>query len=932
MSAPLQVPSLEGGQDGTELAQQILRQERERAQKLLDIAAVMLVAINERGEIRLLNRKGAAILGYKEGELLGKNWFDTCLPEQIREQVREVFNQLLTGEVVPLESYENPILTRSGEERIIAWHNTLLKDGEGHVIGTLSSGEDITDRKRTEEARRASEELYRTLVETSPDAVVLTDLSGKIQMANRQAVSMYGYEHPEQVLGSNVYDHIAIEDRARSIHETRKMLKIGSIRNIEYISLRRDGSRFPVEISAAPILDAKGHPMGFIGVTRDISVRRQAENAIQALIKGTAVVGEAFFRSLVFELAMALQVRYAFIGRLMAFRSNHIQTVALCVGGKIVENIEYDLTGTPCETVVGKTLCFYPRDLQTIFPKDSLLVDMQAQSYLGIPLFNTRREPIGLIAVVDDHPMQESELAKNLLTIFAARAGAELERLQAEENYRNIVENVSEGIFQTTPQGKFITANPALARILGYASPKELMSEVQDIPGQLYVDVHQRQDWQKSLEEKPLLQGLEIELYRKDGTKIWVSENVHAVSNFRGNLLYYEGTLVDISERKRSEALIHNLLEETERRLKYVQALRDIDVAITSSLDLSMTLNILLDQAVSQLNVNAAAVLLLNPYNQTLTYAAGRGFRTTAVQHTRLRLGEGYAGRAAFDRETIRVPDLRSDPDGSSLLSMMEGEDFVTYYGTPLVAKGQVKGVLEIFHRVPLAPNEEWLNFLETLAQQAAIALDNASLFTDLQRSNAELTLAYDATIEGWSRALDLRDRETEGHTERVADMTERLAFMIGVSDADLVHIRRGALLHDIGKMGVPDNILHKNSSLSEAEWAIMRQHPQYAYDLLLPITYLRPALDIPYCHHEKWDGSGYPRGLKGEQIPLAARIFAIADVWDAITSDRPYRPAWTRDAALAHVRSQSGLYFDPRIVDIFLKLMSQETVPVRRR
>jgi HD-GYP domain-containing protein (c-di-GMP phosphodiesterase class II) len=193
-------------------------------------------------------------------------------------------------------------------------------------------------------------------------------------------------------------------------------------------------------------------------------------------------------------------------------------------------------------------------------------------------------------------------------------------------------------------------------------------------------------------------------------------------------------------------------------------------------------------------------------------------------------------------------------------------------------------------------------------------------MFTGLQRSNMDLTFAYDTTIEGWSRALDLRDKETEGHSQRVTSMTVDLARAMGVGESELVHLRRGALLHDIGKMGVPDSILLKPGPLTEEEWTSMRRHPQHAYDLLSPIVYLHLSLDIPYAHHEKWDGSGYPLGLKGEQIPLAARIFAVADVYDALLSDRPYRPAWTRERTLAYIAAQSGIYFDPQVVKTFLR------------
>ena len=189
-----------------------------------------------------------------------------------------------------------------------------------------------------------------------------------------------------------------------------------------------------------------------------------------------------------------------------------------------------------------------------------------------------------------------------------------------------------------------------------------------------------------------------------------------------------------------------------------------------------------------------------------------------------------------------------------------------------------------------------------------------------LREANAQLLSAYEATIESLSHALDLRDRETEGHSRRVTELTVRLAQALNLSEQEIMHMRRGALLHDVGKIGIPDSILHKPDTLTEEEWAIMRKHPQFAYDMLSPIEYLRPALDIPYSHHEKWDGSGYPRGLKGEEIPMVARLFAIADVWDAVTSDRPYRGAWTEEEAFAYIREQAGQHFDPQVVNLFFE------------
>jgi response regulator RpfG family c-di-GMP phosphodiesterase len=370
------------------------------------------------------------------------------------------------------------------------------------------------------------------------------------------------------------------------------------------------------------------------------------------------------------------------------------------------------------------------------------------------------------------------------------------------------------------------------------------------------------------------------------------------------------------------------LLEQSMKQIDRLSSLRTIDLAISNSLDMRISLNTVLEQVVTQLEVDAACVLLMRADINRLEYSIGRGFRTHAITSTSLRPGEGLAGQALLDKKIVHAKDVHAPGTQFVRHNLLADEDFVSYFGVPLISKGEVKGVLEIFNRSPLRVDMDWLNFLDSLSWQTAIAIDNALLFEKIQRSNFDLEMAYNATIEGWSHALDLRDKETEGHTQRVTEMTENLARLIGVNGSQLANIRRGSLLHDIGKMGVPDNILHKPGPLTDDEWEIMRRHPQLAFDLLTPISYLQQALDIPFCHHEKWDGTGYPRRLKGEQIPLAARIFAVADVWDALTSDRPYRKRWTKRKALKHIRENSGTHFDPQVVEIFLREILNQKEP----
>jgi PAS domain S-box-containing protein/putative nucleotidyltransferase with HDIG domain len=499
------------------------------------------------------------------------------------------------------------------------------------------------------------------------------------------------------------------------------------------------------------------------------------------------------------------------------------------------------------------------------------------------------------------------------------------ERKKTEEALRNH-EELLQRIFDTLPvglwiadkDGKLLRGNPAGVKIWG-AEPKvgpldygvfkgRRLPSGEDVKADDWALAHTIRDKVTIVDEL-----LEIDTF--DGKKKTIINFTAPVLDAQGVI---QGAIVvnqDITELKQGE-------ERIRRQLEHLTALSGIDRVISANFDLKLSLSEILNHVTKELGVDAADILILNSGLQMLEYGAERGFRTKAIRNTYIRLGESYIDRAVLEHQLIQIPDLREEPKSLPLKNRLTGEDFICYYGVPLIIKGQVKGVMEIFHRATLEPDSEWFDFLNTLAGQAAIAVEIATLFESLQLSNSELFLAYDATIEGWSHALDLRDKETEGHTQRVTEMTVKLARTFGLSDAELVQVRWGALLHDIGKMGVPDGILLKPGLLTDKEWVSMKKHPGFAYDMLSPIHYLRNAIDIPYCHHEKWDGSGYPRGLKGTKIPLAARIFAVVDVWDALRSDRPYRPAWAADKVREHIRSSAGTHFDPQVVDVFMQML----------
>ena len=494
-------------------------------------------------------------------------------------------------------------------------------------------------------------------------------------------------------------------------------------------------------------------------------------------------------------------------------------------------------------------------------------------------------------------------------TDITERKQTEQALIESEERFRKTLESMQEGCQIIGFDWRYLFINDAAAR-QGKLTRQELLGRTMM---ECYPGIENSEMFavlQLSMAKRTSHTMLNEFIY-PDGSRGWFELSIQPSPN--GIFILAS----DITERKRAEA-------EIRQHLQQMTALREIDMSIAGSVDLHLTLRTILAHVTQLFDVNAAAILLLNPHTSLLEFAAGHGFRGRDIERSRLYLGEGHAGKAALERSVVHVADLRAEQDESLRTDLLNGEDFISYYAFPLIAKGQVAGVLEVFHRSLLDPGSERLDFLKTLAGQAAIALDSARLFDGLQRSNTELMLAYDATIEGWSRAMDLRDKETEGHTQRVTELTVRLSKAMGIGDEELSHIRRGALLHDIGKIGVPDGILLKPGPLTDEEWAAMKKHPTFAYEMLSPIRYLRLALDIPYCHHERWDGSGYPRGLKGEQIPLTARIFAVVDVWDALTSDRPYRPAWSRKKVLEHIQAGSGSHFDPIAVEQFLGVMGE--------
>ena len=875
-------------------ADELLRQTQARLKDILENAAEAIVTHGRDGII-IFNHAAEKMFGYTAKEILGQP-LDLLIPEPMVEIHHKHVQDFAasTQQVRPME-YRHDLSARRKDGNVFPAEIGISKRVEfGENLYTAIIV-DITERKQAEEALK----LFRTLIDRSNDAIEILDPeTGQFLDINEKGCLDLGYSR-EEFLTLNVYDIDPMVNQS-VFSSTVEELKKSGVLLWESSHRRKDGSTFPVEVNIKYIQLDREY---IVTVARDITERKQAELTLRK--------SEENYRRI-------LNGVDEIIYEINLLERSSVRGTVEFVSQRTQEALGY----RPDEFITDQNLWFsliHPDDIPALQSQGAMIMKTGQPGSLKYRI----RDINGEYRWLEDKVSPEIDQTGRVVRTFGVARDI-TERKQAEEALREKEHLLSEaqhighiGSWRYDIPRDALQFSDEMYRLLD-VSADEFSHNLKTFLDLIYPeDRTSAEKWMEELMAGRLHRELGFRVFHKNYELRHLHGRGEVAFDANGHPASLIGTAQDVTENKLAEIQIRQQLER-------LTALRNIDQAITSSFNLRSTLNTFLSQVIAQLHVDAADVLLLDADGQTLTYAASQGFRTKAIEVTSVGVGDSHAGRAAKERRLIRIENLKDPPHNRLLTTLPADEEFVCYYGAPLIAKGEVKGVLEVFHRTPLHPYPEWIDFLNTLAGQAAIAIDNASLFEQLQTSNSELTQAYDVTIEGWSRAMDLRDKETEGHTQRVTKLTERLARAMDINEAGIIHIRRGALLHDIGKMGVPDGILFKPDKLTDAEWVLVKKHPQFAYDMLSPIAYLRPALDIPYCHHEKWDGTGYPQGLEGEQIPLAARIFALADVYDALTSDRPYRKAWSKEKTREYIFEQSGKHFDPQMVAAFLKMLAE--------
>jgi PAS domain S-box-containing protein len=878
------------------------------------------------------------LTGYPQNELIGNSaisFNDLIFPDDAA-YVRDSIQAAIQAN----KSYtlEYRLITKDGN-LIWVWEQgrAVEKDSTGiyHLEGFIT---DISEQQQAKEELRQSETTSRLFIDHAPAALAMFDREMRYVLVSERWKKDYGLSE-KSILGKKHYDIFPeITEEIKEVH--RQALSGKTISKEEDRFVRADGSVQWLKWETLPWYNIQHEIGGIVIMSEDITKKKEAEFELNKSM--------ARFQTLVEQIPAITYIAALDENSTTLYISPQVEIYLGYSPDAYKSNPDIwleRLHPDDRDRVLQETFSNRSEQLPLIseyrmLSKDGHVVWFRDEASL---VYDTDGQPMflqGLMMDITEQKNNEQELER-----YVARVESLLEieeaissTLNLEEVLEFIIKEISKAVECDSISIQGLSSD--ILNIFTFHGKK-----LSVITSDLIFQFESSFPTYQVAKGKTAITVADMELEYPQYYQALIAEEVETHSWF-GIPLIYKGRnigIITLGREKiepfdKSELImvstianhatfaIENarLFNEANTRLERISSLHQIDLAISGSVDLEVVLNVLLDQVVSQLQVDAADILLYNPQSQMLEYKVAHGFYGDKIKQSKIRIGQDYSGKAILERNSIFLPSLPSLKSPPPFADLIQGENFVSFIAVPLISKKNIVGVLEIFNRKLLVPDQEWREFLDTISGQAAIAIESIQLFNNLQRSTDALRYAYDATIEGWSMAMDLRDKETEGHTLRVTELTINLAQKLGISEEEIVHIRRGALLHDIGKLGVPDAILLKADKLSPEEWVLMRKHPQFAYDMLVNIEYLRPALDIPYAHHEKWDGSGYPRGLKGEEIPLPARIFAVVDVWDALRSDRPYRQAWSTGRTRDYILEQSGKHFDPKVVKAFLEMISE--------
>jgi len=901
---------------------------------LIENSAEGVAILDEQGRLKYLAPSEERLTGYTPEELLGQNAFRFIHPEdQVR--VAQIFAEGITvPDAVRTTQYR--LLRKDGVWRHfeIVGQNMLY---DPHIAGVVVRYRDITDRKLAEQALEESEERYRTIFQSAGIPIWEDDYSELIERIEDLKAGgvtdfqRYSQDHPGfleeasgliKILDVNTAVVEMMEARSSSdlIGALKNVLKGNAaeafLKDIIFLADGKkhfeheshlytlQGNRRDVWVSVTVPDWAVGYERVLV-TTLDVTERKRAEDALRENRERLSGI-----------------VRSAPNGIIM------VDSQGLIV---VLNPSAEKIFAWPAEELIGQRLeVLIPERYRIFHDKYVRAYGIDGTTHRRVgrldSLYGLRRngEEFPMEAFISSYEMNGERYFTVVLQDITERRQAEAALQASEMKFRALAENIPGVVYQCNNDEtySFTYLNDSVEELTGY--PKSIF-----LSGELsFVSLYHPDDGARIPIPSPSNRGLinqdpfhiTYRIRHRFGHWVWVDEWGASVKDAQGGIQYLEGIMIDITSQKEAE-------EALRQRTRELEMLTEISFSLRVVESVSGMGRLLVARAVQLVQGVSGSIFLLNPQSNTLMlsswYESGPESYTDLSPEFQLihNMGEGITGRVAETGEYYITEDIHQDPTIMILPDEKKRlEKIQCGISLPLPAQDEVIGVLHVWLEARHEFTNAELRLLTAIAEMAGSALHRASLYEKTIQQSEELSEAYDNTLAGWARALELRDEPTEGHTRRVTELTLALAMDMGIVQGELVNIQRGAILHDIGKMGIPDSILHKPGPLSAYERTIMCSHAQLAYDMLSPISFLESALDIPYCHHERWDGAGYPRGLKAEQIPLAARIFAVVDVWDALISDRPYRSAWSHGKARAYIADNAGKHFDPDVVKHFLK------------
>lgn len=722
-------------------------------------------------------------------------------------------------------------------------------------------------------------EFINSHFDFSPDCILIFSIrNGEISLiyTDEGFEFLTGYSEDDLKKGIEI-DQFVLEDSCGALKEMSKnILNSNSYKNIFKIK-SKDGKVLDIENHLLPLKKYKGYEDSVILISRNITPDNYYINFINE--------SNLKFKNVFNNVPVAI-VLIDSTGKIT--EANH--NLSKYIGYSIEEFKNMKLSQITHPEDICKSSALF-RELK----------EGKRCSYNFEKRYIKKNEEIIWVKVSVSKLLRKSESNSNFIVIIEDITEKKAKEKQLNQ-FKLSVTQSADTVFITDIEGYFQYINPAFEKLSGYTmrdcagkTPRILKSEHQDINyyEKLWCTIKNGNVFKSTVINK-----------KKSGELFYGEQIITPIKNSKGEIVNFLSNMRDATTRITYE-------KKLEERYERLSVLHSIEM-ITKSSNHDITLDSVLNVITGKFGIENASIYLFDK-SKKLKHAYGSVIDNCFLD--RHDLYENFIKNALLSKK-IKIFEI-----SESNFEFFHTSGYECMYIIPLISENFIKGVLILLSKNYADKSSEWSSFLEIFGTEITLSLENFELLKNLRKKNKELIEAYDETIEGWARALDLRDKETEGHTRRVTELTLKLAKRMGFSEKELVNIKRGAMLHDIGKLGVPDNILLKPGKLNTEEWKIMKKHPIHAKEMLYPIEYLRRAINIPYYHHERWDGKGYPERLKEEEIPLEARIFAVIDVWDALTSDRPYRKALSKDEVREYIKKNSGSHFDPEIVKEFLKL-----------